>query len=599
MKVLIRIIVLATKHRWRLVGLYAAMIGGTSASLLLPKLFGNAIDQIDAILNGGTYVETAIIGIALGILVASTAQGLLGYAQTYFTESLGEATIYDIRNTYYQKVQNLSFAFHDKQHTGNLMSRAINDVEAMRVFVNQGLSTTPHMIVLFVTVNILLIRLDWKLGLIAVGFLPIAGALSVYVRFNLRKVWIRFMEHMGNLSTVLQENLSGVKVVRAFGIEGYEKGKYQRWNSKVKDDVILATKWELAYNGLLRLSFFGVMAGTLLYGGHQVVGGSLTPGELGQFFFYLQILMMPMWNIGGVITSTARAVPAGNRLFEIIDLPSPVQEAPNAIDLTRSKGHIRFEDVSFEYTSSRPVVKNIDIDATPGKLIALVGPPGAGKSTIVNLVPRFYDITGGRITIDGHDIRDLTLKSLRRNIGLVQQDVFAFTTTIAENIAYGKENATREEIVAAAKVAQLHDFIETLEDGYDTELSERGSNLSGGQRQRLSIARAVLVDPPILILDDSTASVDAHTEEQIRLAMEHVMAGRTTIVIANRLSTVHKADEILVMNGGEVAERGTHSELIERGGLYREIYDLQLRPQEQVLREFDVPTPVTALMEAS
>jgi len=599
MKVLGRIILLATKHRWRLVGLYAAMIGGTSASLLLPKLFGSAIDEIDGILNGGTYVETAIIGIALGILIASLVQGLLGYAQTYFTESLGESTIYDIRNTYYQKVQNLSFAFHDKQHTGNLMSRAINDVQSMRGFVNQGLSTTPHVIVLFVVVTILLVRLDWKLGLIAAGFLPIASALSVYVRFHLRKAWIRFMEHMGNLSTVLQENLSGVKVVRAFGIEGYEEGKYERWNSKVKDDVVLATKWELAYNGLLRLTFFGVMAGTLLYGGHQVVGSNLTPGELGQFFFYLQILMMPMWNVGGIITSTARAVPAGQRLFEIIDMPSPVQEAPNAVDLTRSQGHVRFEGVCFEYSSRRPVVNNVDIDAAPGKLIALVGPPGSGKSTIVNLIPRFYDIASGCITIDGHDIRDLTLKSLRRNIGIVQQDVFAFTATIAENIAYGKENATREEIVAAAKVAQLHDFIETLEDGYDTELSERGSNLSGGQRQRLSIARAVLVDPPILILDDSTASVDAHTEEQIRLAMEHVMVGRTTIVIANRLSTVHKADEILVMDDGSVAERGTHSELIERGGLYREIYDLQLRPQEQVLREFDVPMPVAALMEDS
>ena len=277
-------------------------------------------------------------------------------------------------------------------------------------------------------------------------------------------------------------------------------------------------------------------------------------------------------------------------MFEILDAKSPVEEKPNAQAMTRPRGHVRFTDVDFSYDGRAQVLEKFSLDVEPGKIVALLGPPGSGKTSIVNLIPRFYDVTGGSITIDGADIRDATLASLRRNIGIVQQDVFLFTTTVRENIAYGKVNASHEEIVRAAKVAQLHEFIESMPDGYDTQIGERGSTLSGGQRQRMSIARAVLLDPPVLILDDSTSSVDARTEDLIRRAMESVMEGRTTFVIAHRLSTVHRADIIVVLKDGAIVEQGTHQELLtHRDGLYREIYELQLRPQEEVMREIDSP----------
>ncbi len=306
----------------------------------------------------------------------------------------------------------------------------------------------------------------------------------------------------------------------------------------------------------------------------------------------MQLLALPIRHAGMLVNNFARAFSAGQRLFEIMDYRSDVQESPGAGDLPMVRGHVRFEDVSLRYGDGPLVVKDIEIDAKPGTLVALLGAPGSGKSSLVHLLPRFYDLAAGLITIDGVDIKETTLKSLRRNIGIVQQDVFLFTASLSENIAYGRPSATMDEIVAAAKVAQMHDFIEDLEEGYDTKIGERGSTLSGGQRQRMSIARAVLLDPPVLILDDATASVDASTEERIRKAMESVMSGRTTFVIAHRLSTLFKADEILVMDEGRIVERGTHASLLAHGGVYRRIYDLQLRPQEEVMMEFDIPDPV-------
>jgi len=291
---------------------------------------------------------------------------------------------------------------------------------------------------------------------------------------------------------------------------------------------------------------------------------------------------------GWLVNSYARAASAGERMFEILDSNSPVQESVNALELPRPLGHVRFEDVSFSYESGKPVLSNVNIEAKPGEIIALLGAPGSGKSTIISLLPRFYDATAGRITIDGVDIKDYTLKSLRHNVGIVQQDVFLFTTSLRENIAYGREDASEEDIRQSADIAQMKDFIESLDDGYETLVGERGSTLSGGQRQRMSIARALLLDPPVIVLDDSTSSVDAQTEDDIRKAMESVMEGRTTFVIANRLSTVHKADRIIVLEAGRIAEEGTHSELLAMNGHYREIYELQLRPQDEVFREIEV-----------
>ena len=323
------------------------------------------------------------------------------------------------------------------------------------------------------------------------------------------------------------------------------------------------------------------------------MNGQMTLGDLATFIFYLQIMQMPVRMAGWLINTYARAASAGQRLFEILDAESPVREDPNARAMERPRGHVRFENVTFNYDHTRRVLRGIDLEVEPGQVIALLGAPGSGKTSIVNLLPRFYDVTGGRVTIDGNDIRNVTLKSLRQNIGIVQQDVFLFATSMRENIAYGNVEASLEDIAKAARVAQMHDYIESLPEGYDTPVGERGATLSGGQRQRMSIARAVLLDPPILVLDDSTSSVDAQTEDMIRSAMESVMEGRTTFVIAHRLSTVHRADKIIVMRDGQIAEQGTHQELLEVGGLYREIYDLQLRPQEEVMREIESPVPAS------
>ena len=316
----------------------------------------------------------------------------------------------------------------------------------------------------------------------------------------------------------------------------------------------------------------------------------MTPGDLAEFIFYLQILAMPVRMSGWLVNSYARAASAGERLFEILDTNSPVVEKKNAILMPRPKGHVVFENVSFSYDGKREVLTDLNIKASPGEVIALLGGPGSGKTSIINLLPRFYDPTKGRILVDGADIREYELKSLRANVGVVQQDVFLFTTTLRENVAYGNENSEEDEIRKATDIAQMTPYIDSLDDGFDTYVGERGSTLSGGQRQRMSIARAVLLDPPVLVLDDSTSSVDAQTEDDIRKAMESVMEGRTTFVIANRLSTVHKADRIIVLESGKIIEEGTHNELLNRQGHYKEIYDLQLKPQEEVLRDINLAT---------
>lgn len=429
--------------------------------------------------------------------------------------------------------------------------------------------------------------------------MPVLAVLTIVLRLHLRKIWLRIQEDMADLSTVLQENMTGARVVKAFAAEDYEEKKYEDKNAAVSGDMVSAARLQ-ALNTSIIMFFYLIVIGMILWiGGIRVIDGYLTPGELASFLFYMQVLSMPVRHAGMVVNSYARAFSAGQRLFEVLDYESDVQESPNAKTISRSKGKVRFDNVGFAYDGQTIALENIEIEADPGKVIALVGAPGSGKSTIVNLMSRFYDVTSGKITIDDADIREMTLKSLRRNIGMVQQDVFLFSATLLENIAYGKEDASIEEVVAAARIAQMDDFIQELPDGYNTEIGERGSTLSGGQRQRMSIARTVLLDPPILVLDDSTASVDANTEEKIRIAMEEVMKGRTTFVIAHRLNTVHKADQIIVLDKGRIIERGTHNQLLSNNGSYRRIYDLQIRPQEEVMMEFDVPSGSEGVLQTS
>ena len=588
-----RIIGIALNHKWRLIFAYISMLGALIAFVLVPPYLRRAVDGVAEMLETGVYSESVIlttVGIIIGLMVV---RGILSYFQTYLGEALSQLVSYDIRNMLYDHVQHMSFGFHDRHHTGSLMSRAITDVENIRMFINMGLVRTPYFMILFVAVAAILFVKDWRLGLISASFMPVVMIYSAFIRLKMRNIWLIVQQKMAEMSNVLQENFTGVRVVKAFAAEPYEEAKFDARNKELVGYFIEAEKMRASSTAFMLFTFLLAMGLILFFGGRRVIDGSMTPGELAEFIFYLQMLQMPVRMAGWLVNSYARAASAGQRLFEILDTKSPVQEEENARVMERPRGRVRFENVTFSYDHTKRVLRSIDMEAEPGQVIALLGPPGSGKTSIVNLIPRFYDVTGGRITVDGRDIRNMTLKSLRENIGIVQQDVFLFSTSIRENIAYGNADVSQEQIERAAKIAQMHDFIESLPDGYDTEIVERGANLSGGQRQRMSIARAVLLDPPILILDDSTSSVDARTEELIRRAMESVMAGRTTFVIAHRLSTVHNADSIIVMRDGQIAERGTHDELVQiRGGLYREIYDLQLKPQEDVMREIESPIPI-------
>jgi ATP-binding cassette subfamily B protein len=384
------------------------------------------------------------------------------------------------------------------------------------------------------------------------------------------------------MTTVLQENLSGVMVVKAFGAQEYEKQKFDTVITDMAESNIRVNKLQVANSSFIQLIFAAATGGIIWFGGQEIVSGRLTPGELTQFIFYLGLIQGPVRMSGMIISNFSRAVSAGQRIFEVLDSPSPVEQHTDAKVLEQVKGHVRFENVSFAYGDD-PILRDVSLEAQPGQVVALLGMPGSGKTTVVHLIPRFYDVSEGRITLDGTDIRDATLDSLRRNIGIAMQDVFLFSATIADNIAYGRPDTTREEVERAARIAQLHEFVETLPDGYETWVGERGITLSGGQRQRLAIARTVLLDPPILVLDDSTSSIDAGTEHLLRQALESVMKGRTTFVIAHRLSTVMHADQILVLAEGKIVEQGVHSELVQQKGLYRQLYELQLLPDEPTI----------------
>ncbi len=570
-------------------GAYACTAGALVAYVMLPRYFGDAIDEISVAFDTGDYDKGAIFTIVLIIFALSAIRGLLSFFQTYLGEALSQFVSYDIRNSFYDHVQHMSFGFHDRHHTGNLMSRVITDVENIRMFINMGLIRTPYFVALFIAVAFLLLRMDWQLGLISISFMPIVALYSARTRLQMRRIWLVVQEKMAEMSTVMLENFSGVRVIKAFASEPYEEVKFDAKNLDVTSRYIEAEKLRASSTSFMLFTFLVAMGLILFFGGRRVIAGDMSPGDLGQFIFYLQILQMPVRMTGWLVNSYARATSAGERLFEILDYESPVKEVAGAREIPRTNGRVHFDNISFGYNGDKTVLTDIELEAEPGQVIALLGAPGSGKTSMVNLIPRFYDVTAGSITLDGIDIRDATLESLRRNIGIVQQDVFLFTTSVRENIAYGRVDASDEEIKSAAKVAQLDQFIESLPDGYETQVGERGSTLSGGQRQRMSIARAVLLDPPVLILDDSTSSVDAQTEDQIRTAMTSVMENRTTFVIAHRLNTVHRADVILVLKDGEVVERGTHQQLLALDGQYREIYELQLRPQEEVMREIEAP----------
>ncbi len=576
MRTLLRLLVFAQKYwRWLLLALIC-VFASTAFSLIIPRMLGEGIDTV---LGSG---ERSFLWLAAGIVLgASALRGVSEYGNRYFREIVSQKTSYDIRNALYDRLQHLSFAYHDQAQTGQLMSRATVDVEAVRMFFGWGLLGVVEIFVLFVAVSYVLVSMNWQLALLTLAFMPAIGWRTIVVSGRLRPIWLKVQQLMGVLGTTLEESLTGIRVVKGFSRQKEESQKFSTQATVLYNQQIKVARLR-AFNMPL-IMFLTILPTVLIlwYGGRQVMAGSLTIGNLSQFIMYLGILAMPVRHLGMMVNIFTRTVSAGQRILEILDTQSPVQEKPNAIELGQVKGRVFFENVSFRYNSRIPALKNVNFSVQPGELVALLGGSGSGKSTIAHLLCRFYDVSSGRITIDGIDIRDVSLASLRKNVVAAQQDIFLFSSTIRGNIAYGAVNASMEQIVAVAKAADLHDFIQSLPDGYDTWVGERGVTLSGGEKQRLAIARTLLINPRVLILDDSTSSVDAETEHLIRQALDKLIHGRTTFIITHRLPIIKNADLILMLDKGRIVEMGKHDKLIARKGLYQQIYQSQLStPQD-------------------
>lgn len=580
MSVLTRVLSYLRKY-WFLESLVILCILGVAGlNIVVPLLIRTVIDIGIVQMNYGLLLMMVITIVGVAAL-----RGVLGFAQRYATEYVGQKVIYDIRNHIYEALQRQSFTFYDRWPTGQLMSRVTADVDLLRGFLAMGFSQFMSVIAMFVGVFIIACSMSWRLTMLSLSTAPIIFLISYRFSTKIRPVFNETQQRLGVINEVLQENIAGVKVVRAFAQESLEENKFMEKNQDYFKTNIDAAKVRARYIPLMDLmAGLGTVA-IILYGGMQVISGEITIGTLVAFNSYLLLLLMPMRMLGFVTTFIQRGLAGAKRIFEVMDSIPEVKDQPNAFELPSIKGHVKFENVSFSY-GQEPVLKEVTFEVEPGETIALLGTTGSGKSSIISLIPRFYDTNRGKLTIDGFDVKDIKIESLRKNIGIVHQETFLFSATIKENIAYGRPEATMEEIVNAAKAAEAHDFIVSFPEGYNTMIGERGSTLSGGQKQRIAIARALLKDPKILILDDSTSSVDIETEYQIQKALQALLKNRTTFVITQRLSTIKNAHKIIVLNAGQIVEMGTHEELMNKNGLYRRIYEtqfaIQAKPEIQV-----------------
>ncbi|MBN2076173.1 MAG: ABC transporter ATP-binding protein [Dehalococcoidales bacterium] len=586
MKILLRLFIFVRSRMGWLALAIACLFAGIVLSMVIPRMLGNGIDTALRVTDSGFLWwsmerETAMWLVAGTIIVASALRGLAGYVQSYLQEVVSQKVSYDVRNAIYDRLQRLSFAYYDKAQTGQLMSRATVDVEAVRMFFGMGLIGLIQMVVMVAAISIVLLLMNWQLALFTMAFLPPIGFLAYRFSSRIRPMWMRTQELMAELGVVLQESLIGVRIVKAFNRRKEESRKFSVQATSLYDQQIGIAK-HMSVNMPMMMLVMGLPTILILwYGGAQVIDGNMTIGDLTQFILYVNMMVMPVRQAGMMVNMVTRTVSAGQRILEILDTESAVKEKPDAKELGKVEGSVTFDSVSFSYDSVAPTLKNVSFQAEPGQLIALLGGSGSGKSTIANLISRFYDVSNGTISVDGIDIRDVTISSLRHNVGISQQDIFLFSGTIRDNIAYGAVNATMDQVESVSRAAHLHDFILTLPDGYDTWVGERGLTLSGGEKQRLAIARTLLINPSILILDDSMSSVDAETERLIREALDRLIVGRTTFIITHRLPIIKNADLILMLEKGEVVEKGKHNELMAREGLYYQIYRSQLMSQEE------------------
>ncbi len=575
-RIYLRIIALLRPHWLQAAGAVICLGLSTVFALIVPWLLAWVIDM------GFQHGRIGPLLLAAGAILATSAlRGLFAYGQGYLSQAVSCLVAYDLRDYLYDHLQKLSFSFHDEAETGQLMSRLTVDIEAVRNFIPLGLLRALVALVTFGTITVILFQLDWHLALVTMICIPILAFLSVQVARRLGPTWLRVQNEAGALGTVMQESLSGMRVVKAFAREEFEIAKFDAKNRELRELNLGAMRLS-AWNQPLMVLVLNIIIVLIVWvGGVAVIGHQLSLGKLVAVTQYILLLGPPVRTFGFMMTWFMRGLSGGRRIFGVLDTQPTITDASGARVLEDVEGRVHFEHVSFAYGNGPKVLHDVTIAARPGQVIALLGATGSGKSTILHLLPRFYDVTSGCILIDGRDVREVRQASLRRNVGLVLQDVFLFNATLRDNIAYGVSGATTEQIVAAARIARVHDFACNLPDGYDTWVGERGVTLSGGQKQRVAIARTLLLDPRILILDESTSSVDMETEYLIQQALSAVMCGRTTFVVASRLRTIKNADQILVLDKGRIVERGTHGTLLARGGLYTRLYDLQLRDQEE------------------
>ena len=617
--VLWRITRMTFRYRWLLIVGAVAIVLASVFQLYIPVMLGDGIDAVGAVLSddevaqgrtsflarwaldlvvpsdgvAGERLTSVLLVISLLILGLSALRGSFTFLHLYLTEVVAQRIGYELRLQYYEKLQRLSFAYHDRIHTGDLLTRGILDIEGIRGFTSRAMLRVVYLVVFVGAGAYLMLSSDLLLGLLSLSFVPFAAWRSVVARLHMSTGWRRYQEEMGRLTQAMDENLKGIRVVRSFAAERYELEKY---------DAISDVAFERAFSlvgvranniTMVNLSFLLSMSLVILFGGLKVLDTTdpFTIGDLAQFLAFLGIMRVPVRYLGMVVAGWAQGATSGRRLFDVLDSVPEIQDHPGAKPLRITDGVLKFEHVDFAFRDQfgdAQVLRDVSFEARPGHTVGIVGPPGSGKSTLAHLIPRFYDPTAGRILIDGQDISDVTLESLRHAVGVVEQDTFLFTTTIDNNVAYGDPRVPHGSIERATDSAQMKEYVDRLPTGFDTLVGERGVTLSGGQRQRLSIARSLLLHPQIIVFDDSTAAIDAATEQRIRAALQEVTADRATIIISHRLSSLMHADEILFLEGGEIVERGSHADLLAQQGKYRDLYELQIRPEDDRPSGFEV-----------
>jgi len=584
---------------------YGSLFVATAAQLVVPQLIQNIIDavvrgsgaaQILGLPGPAQSVAThrlhttlgqlqadrsgapqALITAMIAITIFSLVRAIFAFGQQYNAERISQNVAFDFRNELFAKIQRLSFSYHDRNQTGQLMIRATDDVEKVRLFLGQGLVMALQSFVLLVATLVVLWFTNPALTLVVLPILPLAFVVFLIFGAVVQPLFMKVQIRISAMNTVLQENVAGLKVVKAFAREPHELARFDASaEALLAQQLRVARTFSFLFPVIFLLANLGQVA-VLYFGGRQIIEGTLTLGEWQKFSLYLAYVFFPMGQLGFIINLMSQATASAQRIFEILDTKNEIEDKPGADDLGAISGRVEFEDVTFRYFSGGdPVLSHVSFTAEPGQTVALLGATGSGKTTIINLLPRFYDVTEGRVLIEGRDVRDVTVESLRAQIGIVLQETTLFSGTIRDNIVYGRPDATMDEVIAVAQAGAAHDFIMEFPQGYETPVGERGSTLSGGQKQRIAIARALLLNPRILILDDSTSSVDLTTEYHIQQALDVLMKGRTSFVIAQRISTVLNADQILVLDKGQIVARGTHEELLEESEIYAEIYSSQL-----------------------